>query len=95
MKKSAYMPYGLSLMTLRGATADLEDAISSKNVARVRTCAERLHKAKADFDSARKGFDKNSFVEQTYSQVEDQSTIAADTMFQTAVLFVRGTLSLV
>lgn len=93
--KSNNMPYGLALMILRGVTADLEDAVNSNNTARARLCIERLQKAKVDFASARNDFDKHSFVQRTYNQVEDESTIAADTIYQTAVSFVRSSLSLV
>lgn len=89
------IPYGLALMILRGSTADLDDALQSKNIERVRLCIERLQKAKNDFTLALDNFDKYSYVQQCYSQVEKESTIAADTTYQTAVLFARASLSLV
>lgn len=89
------IPYGLALMILRGVTADLDDAVKSKNITRIRLCIDRLQIAKQNFTSALNNFDKNSYVQRSYSMVEEESTIAADTTYQTAVSFVRGSLSLV
>ena len=89
------MPYGLALMILRGVTADLDDAVKSKNIARIRICIDRLQTARNNFNSALDNFDRLSYIQQSYSKVQDESTIAADTSYQTAVSFVRSSLSLV
>ena len=68
------LPYGLSLMNLRGNTADLIQAIEDKNSRRVLLCLDRLNKAISDYYLSEKyNFDHSSYVCRTYSKISESS----------------------
>jgi hypothetical protein len=77
-------------MQLRGATADLEDALTSKNLPEILQGKIRLAETISSYDTAKGQAPKCSFISSTYILLGDDSKIAAHTIFETASYFLRS-----
>lgn len=95
INKTSAMPYGLALMILRGATEDLECAISQKDFNRITICIERLSSAKTAFESSLSNYDNNSYVHRTYRRIEKESVNLSNIVLEQAIFYLRSSLKVV
>lgn len=88
-------PLGFAVMSLRGATADLSDALSVGKPQTILTCNQRLRAALSRYYESKNSAPMRSLVTGTLLAVGDDSTKAAEAMLQTVAWSLRSSFELV
>jgi len=82
-------------MLLRGTTLDLKEAIESKDLKRITLCQKRLYQSLLDFDKSKKIFNKESFIQQSYKKIEQESIDSANLILNYSYQHLKKSLFLI